>query len=346
MISKELELRSRVYKFYEENRALGKLYTYKHFSCEHVSKSTIYNIIQRFEKGLTVDRKSGSGRKAVKITQQKLRQMENLFENNDSLSLRTAARKYDVSPGYLCKTLKKKTNLRYRKKQTIPKRSDTQIALAKPKCNRLMRKFHHHEFILDDESYFTLSHSTINGNDGFYSSNVSLAPPHVKFATKAKFEGKVLVWIAIGPKGLSSPLIRKSGFAINSSIYLNDCIKRRLIPYIRKNYNEIEYVFWPDLASSHYAKIVTDYLTNENIKFVQREDNPANCPEARPIEDFWSFLKGKVYNKGWQAANVDQLISRIKYCLRKIDQDVVRRLAESTRKRIDVIRRNGVIESR
>ncbi|KAF2891734.1 hypothetical protein ILUMI_14439 [Ignelater luminosus] len=155
MSLKELEFRNHVYKFYEENRALGKLYTYKHFLYDNVSKSTIYNIIQHFEKGLTVDRRNGSGCKAVKITPQKLRQIENLFENNDSVSLHTAARKYDVSPGYLCKTLKKKTKLRYRKKQTIPKRSDKQIALAKPKCNLLLSKFHHHDFILDDESYFT-----------------------------------------------------------------------------------------------------------------------------------------------------------------------------------------------
>ncbi|KAF2903200.1 hypothetical protein ILUMI_02986 [Ignelater luminosus] len=104
---------------------------------------------------------------------------------------------------------------------------------------------------------------------------------------------------------------------------------------------EIKYVFWPDLASSHYAKILTDSLRNKNIKFIQKEDNPANCLEARPIEDFWSLLKGS-----WRAANVDQLVSRIKYCLGKIDQDVKRRLAESTKKRIDVIRRKGLIQLR
>ncbi|KAF2881058.1 hypothetical protein ILUMI_25119 [Ignelater luminosus] len=138
-----------------------------------------------FEKELTIDRRKGSGRKAMKITPQKLRQIKNLFVNNYSILLHTAARKYDASPGYLCTTLKKKTNLRYSKKQTIPKQSDKQTALAKPKCNSLLRNFHHHDFILDDESYFTLSHSTIN-----FTPVMFLSPP-----ANVKFERKILVWI-------------------------------------------------------------------------------------------------------------------------------------------------------
>lgn len=346
MSSKEVSLRNRVYKFYQENIDRGKLYTYKHFTAENVSKSTIYSILQRFESGMSADRKKGTGRKATKMTNQQLQKVKALFENNDSCSLRLAARKFGVSPSYMCTILKNKTNLRYRKKQSIPKRTENQIQLAKPKCGRLLRNFSNHAFILDDESYFTLSHTSINGNGGFYTSNASAAPPNVKFATKAKFEGKVLVWIAIGPKGMSRPLIRKSGFAVDSKVYLNDCIKQRLIPYIRANYENVPYVFWPDLASSHYAKIVTDYLRQEGILFVEKNDNPANCPEARPIEDFWSLLKGIVYARGWRAENTTQLMTRIKYCLKKIDANVVQKLSESTYKRIDFIRRNGVIETR
>ena len=73
---------------------------------------------------------------------------------------------------------------------------------------------------------------------------MSATPSLVKFVTKQKFEAKVLVWIAIGPKGLSRPLIRKSGFSINAQTYLDECIRKRLIPYIHSNYAEGSYVFW------------------------------------------------------------------------------------------------------
>jgi transposase len=138
MASKEASLRNRVYKFYEQNIDRGKSFTYRHFAAENVSKSTLYSILQRFERGVGADRKKGTGRKAVK---QQLQKVKKVFENSDSCSLQLAARKFGVSPSYLCNIPKNKTNLRFRRKQTIPKRSENQIQLAKPKCGRLMRKF-------------------------------------------------------------------------------------------------------------------------------------------------------------------------------------------------------------
>ena len=88
---------------------------------------------------------------------------------------------------------------------TIPKKSEKQIAMAKAKCGRLYPKFSCHAFIQDDESYFTLSHSTINSNDGFYTNDVCTAPATVKFKTKKKFEERVLVWITLGSKDLNKP---------------------------------------------------------------------------------------------------------------------------------------------
>uniref|UniRef100_A0A915IFH8 Transposase n=1 Tax=Romanomermis culicivorax TaxID=13658 RepID=A0A915IFH8_ROMCU len=91
------------------------------------------------------------------------------------------------------------------------------------------------------------------------------------------------------------------------------CIRRRLIPYIRQNHRQGDYIFWPDQASSHYAKIVLDHLQAENIEFVKKCDNPANVLEVPVIEDFWAYLKSLVYVKGWEAKNLDQLSNRIKH---------------------------------
>jgi hypothetical protein len=77
---------------------------------------------------------------------------------------------------------------------------------------------------------------------------------------------------------------------------------------------------------------------------VSKEDNPANVPEIRVIENFWAYLKSLVYEKGWKAKNYIQLRQRIQYCLRKVDMTVVQRLAESTKHRIDAVRRHGLVE--
>jgi transposase len=343
MASNEDTLRTRVYKFYSDNIHSGKIQTVRHFMAEGVSRRTIYDILHRYDNNLPASRQSGSGGSNARVTGRKLTTLKRLFDHKDGISQRQAAQRLECCQKTISNTLKR-NKIKARKKKRIPKRDERQQSEAKKLCSRLYRKFSNCSWILDDESYFTLSHSTINGNNVFYTSNIENTPPNVKFSTKKKFEKKVLVWLAIGPNGWSELLIKESNFAINGAVYLEECIKKRLIPYIKANYDD-NYVFWPDKASSHYAKVVVEHLEQEGINFVAKEDNPANLPEARSIEDFWAILKGRVYANSWKAENTRQLTNRIKLCLRQVDMELVQRLAESTKKRIDNIRRNGVVET-
>jgi hypothetical protein len=127
---------------------------------------------------------------------------------------------------------------------------------VRPKCRKLIEKYSKVDFILDDESYFTLSNTTLSGNDRFYSNNLQKTPFNVRNKFKAKFEQKILVWVAISPRGKSKVLFFKSGLAINQSIYKEQCLDKGLMSFIDEYYPRGGYVFWPDLASSHYAKSV------------------------------------------------------------------------------------------
>ena len=84
-----------------------------------------------------------------------------------------------------------------------------------------------------------------------------------------------------------------------------------LIPFIKKYHSTDLHVFWPDLASSHYANSVQDYLKSEKIEFLPKDMNSANAPKLHPIEDFWGILKQKVYEKGWSAKSIDQFKKKI-----------------------------------
>lgn len=344
MKEKQGSRRERVYNFYLENRTKGKMFTVNHFKAEHIPESTIYVIIKRAENDSGHERVNGSGRIAKIMTKKNIRCLKSMFDHNDKVSQSQAARKFKCSQVHISKTLKTKTLIKKKKKKKIPKRTDTQKATAQTKCGRLYRISSTKSFILDDESYFTLAHSTISGNDLFYSSDVTQTPANVKFMPVAKFEKKLLVWLCFSDKGISSPIFRESGLAVNQHIYLEDCIKKKLVPFINTYHSDNEYIFWPDLASSHYAKSVQDFMNEKNINFVQKDQNPANMPECRPIEDLWGIIKSKVYEGNWQAKNLNQLRTRIKYCIDKLDKSFVQSLAESTRRRLDFVRRNGLIE--
>jgi hypothetical protein len=200
----------------------------------------------------------------------------------------------------------------------------------------------HLDFILDDESYFTLSNIVLAGNVRFYSNNLKKTKDEVKNSYKTKNEKKLLMWLEISPKGISKLFFILSGLAINQDIYAKHCIKERLLPFIKKHYPNGGYVFWPDLASSHYSNKVLAEYQSQNVNFVVKWNNPANLPKARPIEDFWGNLKRLVYTKDWSTSTLTQLENRIIACLKNMDLNVVQAHAESVGKRLDNIRRYGV----
>ena len=82
------------------------------------------------------------------------------------------------------------------------------------------------------------------------------------------------------------------------------------------------------------------------IRRVDKVDNPANLPEVRPIEDFWSILKAKVYENNWEAKSLHQLEVRIKKCLKEVDQVTILKTFECVKKRLNDIRMFDIIENR
>ena len=72
----------------------------------------------------------------------------------------------------------------------------------------------------------------------------------VKYYDKAKYEAKLLVWVAISPAGISECFIVPSKMAVTQKVYLEECLVKRLLPFIKKYHRDDQYVFWPDMASS------------------------------------------------------------------------------------------------
>ena len=186
---------------------------------------------------------------------------------------------------------------------------------------------------------FTLDGSDSYGNS-FYHSCEGLEPlDSVKYRIVKKFPEKVMVWVALSARGISEPFIIKSGNAINCDIYVNECIKKRLVKFIKKHHSDDNFVFWPDLASSHYAKRTLTELESLNIPVVPKDSNPPNVPQLRPIEHYWSILKSNVYKNGWTAKSVKHLERRIRSTIKKTSaqtcQNLMRDIKTNTRKAAD-----------
>jgi len=90
-------------------------------------------------------------------------------------------------------------------------------------------------------------------------------------------------------------------------------------------------------VSAHYAKEVIDWLNSKKIEFVPKYLNPANATKTRPIEDFWSILKGKGYAK-----SIPELKRKIRICLKEMNVNLVQlSIAGSVQKRLNTVHRRG-----
>lgn len=177
-------------------------------------------------------------------------------------------------------------SLLYRRRKKTPLYTDKQLSEIPSKARRLYPYNLPQEraVVMDDEKYFTFSNTKSPENAGFWTKNFNSAPNEVEYKGKSKFSKKVLVWVAISSKGISDPfIIRSSSVSINQFNYLKECFQKRLLKFIRDNHPDDSYIFWPDLASSHYVGTVTTAMDEMGIIYVPKINNSPNCPQARPM---------------------------------------------------------------
>lgn len=316
------------------------------FQNENISKTTIYRTIAECEQGIPCLNLPKSGRPKVLSEVRENRVVESA-RHKVGTSHRKLARRFHVSNSTIQRTLERR-NLTYRKRRKCPKYTQNQLQRI-PICCRALRRIHfanNKRIILDDEKYFTFSNSEMKGNDGFYTDNIEDCPNEVATKAKKKFEDKVLVWAAISDRGISRPYVgRVRGEAVDANIYTQRCLPK-LVDFINEQHIGDEIMFWPDLASCHYARITRDWLAAHNIPFVPKEDNPPNIPQARPIETFWSLLSRKVYDNGWEAADEQMLRRRIYQKIREVDVASVQDLMRQVRTKLRQIEDNGPLAVR
>ncbi|CAH1110287.1 unnamed protein product [Psylliodes chrysocephalus] len=297
---------------------------------QNISKSTIYNTIRNCEEGIPCINLPKTGRPRILSVRRERRLME------------AAKDKVGVSQRKLARTIDR-PNLVFGKRRKAPKYTADQLERI-PRCCRALRRIHFANklIVMDDEKYFTLSHSEIKGNDRFYTDDIENTPDNVKFKGKSKFEDKVLVWCAISEAGfISQPYVgRVRGEALNAELYIQRCLTK-LLNFLNTHHLNDNIMFWPNLASCHYARITSQWSSENNIDFVPKLDNPPNVPQTRPIDEFWSILSRKVYDKGWEATNEDQLRRRIFQKIREIEPALVQRKMGQVRRKLRLIEDNG-----
>ena len=128
-----------------------------HYISEEEKRTTIYDIINRFESGKNAKHQSGGGRPAKIFNKQANKKLKRLVNNKDGVSQRKLACRFQCTQSYVNRVIKSMGIQKYRKQEIPRDRSDQQKLVDRAKCATLYRKYRDREWILDDESHFTNS---------------------------------------------------------------------------------------------------------------------------------------------------------------------------------------------
>ena len=323
------------------DRRQRKQETVAFFKRLNESQSTVYRIINRYEK-------TGSSAFAVRIgkrptvaTAKNLRLVKQKLANKIT-SVRKAAHSLGIAKSTL-QDMKKKLNMKTQKRKVTPEYTLGQMKRAKTNCRKLYDSVGAKIFVLDDETYVPANPAHSSGQQYFNFIDKSKVPDKVRFRGKPKFAKKFLVWQAIDEDGnVSKPFV--VNHSLKSNEYLEECLQKRLLPFIREHHQTSQVLFWPDLATIHYSKQVIEWLQNNGIPFVSKVDNPPNVPHARPIEKFWSLCKVEYMKKTKVTKNVGEMSRWWQNMSQRVGSIHGNSLMNSTRRMVRQIGRGGVFE--
>ena len=277
-----------VVHFYSNIANFNKRETVRHFVAQGEHRVTIYRIIRRYEKKGTYEYEPKTGRKRTVASKIISKRVVNHLKNTNR-SVRETALKFKISKSTI-QNIKQREGVKTYKCVKASKMTEDQQKRAKINSRKILVKSAHKILVLDDETYVTVDPRDINGVKYYNCTDKSQVPNEVKFKGKQKFPKQFLIWQALDQCGHVSEAYIKMG-TMNSKEYMEECLMKRLVPFIKKYHQIDKVMFWPDLAPIHYQKDVINCLKQNGIQFIDKSINIPGCPQARPIEIFWGKCK-------------------------------------------------------
>ena len=285
---------------------------------------TVQRVIKKFLDTGTVKRKAGTGLNQKPKNKKLADKVIAALKRNPGLSERELAQKYQTSKSFVHRT-KKKYGMIVHKKRNVPRREEKQQTTAIRRSKLLYRCLVNEKscLIMDDETYVKVNFRSLPGHNYYSAINRNIISSKFKTIQSEKFAKKYLVWQAICQCGLrSKPFITKS--TLKSSNYIKDCLEKRLLPFVRSHSSPT--LFWPDLASCHYAKTTLKWYDDNDVRFVPKNMNPPNCPELRPIEHYWSIIKGILKKNTNEAKNLNDFKRKWETATQRIPKETVQKM--------------------
>lgn len=304
-----------------------------------VSLSTVYVIRQAMANGKTLQRKPGSSGQR-KRTRRFLNDLKRKIKQDPTKSMRKLASELKVAPGTVRRAVK--TDLGLKSYARTPRHllTDAMKTRRLERCKKVrsfIKKCRKSVIIFSDEKIFTVDAVVNRRNDRY----LAKSKADVKGTYRTKHPAQVMMLGIVASDGKKMPpYFFKPGERVNADAYYK-VLRYHVLPWLKTNYPECNYVWTQDGAPCHTARKVQSFCKSNFADFWPANFWPSSSADLNPLDyAIWGVLE-QATNKT-PHPNVDCLKEAIKREWNKLSTEFVINSCKSFRHRVEaVIKNNG-----
>ena len=128
----------------------------------------------------------------------------------------------------------------------------------------------------------------------------------------------------------SRPFVTSS--TLNLKLYISECLQRRLLTIIRPH--NVPVKFWPDSASYHYARDNLNWFETNAVDVSPKNISLPNCPQFRPIEQYWGIIKGKMKKTQSVIRDDIEILRKFNKCASEVSNILVQTMMGSIKGKV------------
>lgn len=259
--------------------------------------STIQYSLRRFRQtGQTKDRPR-SGRPKTASSPNMVKRIREKIRYDAKRSMRKMAKELNIGVSSVRRIVKKGLGLLPIKFQKTHALTDKMKATRLQRCKELRKRFSAadtQDIVFTDEKLFNIEQTFNRQNDRILASSVQDANQNGRNVSRSGHPQQVMVFAGITGTGKTDLIFVDPGVKINAQVYLDDILKKHVLPWTQKHFKGKRFTFQQDSAPAHKAKVVQDWCKNSFPDFITTAEWPPYSPDLNPMDfSVWSVLEAK-----------------------------------------------------
>ena len=279
-----------------------------------VPKTTVHDIISRFNETGINERRPGSGRPRTARTKANVRSIKGRIKRNSNSrknSTREIGKALGISDGSVRNILHKDLGMKSRKKAKGQFLNQNAKQKSLDRCKRLKRRFaagRHRSILFTDEKLFKDEQSFNSQNHRDWS--VEPLPLEQRIISRQQKPKQIMVWAGIHwSKGKTPLVFIAEGVKVDGRVY-REMLEDKVFPWARKAFGDEHWTFQQDGAPSHKAVETQELIEANCPDFISVDISPQRAngewPPCRPdlnVMDYsiWSWLEERACSKPCQS---------------------------------------------